>query len=162
MSVTRLSLRNASILFIVAIIFSSCTVSQPLQFKGYENFEVTNITSDPKINADIKLHNPNPVGATIREMNITLSIDDKTMGMLGFDDKVRIKKKADFTLPVEFSTSLDQLGGVLSFGLKSFLSDEKIPVGITGTLTVQKFIFFRKTFAFDYTDEIDLKKVSGN
>lgn len=148
------------ILFPILIItFPSCTVSQPLQFKGYENFELSNVTSEPKINADIKLFNPNPVGAIIREMNITLSVDNKTMGVVGFDNKVRIKKRSDFTLPIEFSTSLDQLGGVLSFGLQSFLSDEKIPVGIAGTLTIQKFIFFRKTFAFNYLDELDVKKI---
>ncbi len=146
----------------IMLICSSCTVTNALQFKGYDNFVVSDIATKPRINADITLHNPNKVGATIREMNIALAVDNKEIGLIGFDDKVHIKRNADFVLPIEFTSSLDQLGGVLSFGLKSFISDEKIPVGLSGTITVQKFIFFRKTFSFDYTDALDIKKIKAH
>ena len=149
------------VLFFLATIMTSCTVSESLQLKGYDNFKVSNIMSDPKINADITLHNPNKIGATIREMEIALSVDNKEIGIIGFSDKVRIKKRSDFVLPIEFNTSLNQLGGVLSFGLTSFISDKEIPVGLTGSITVQKFIFFRKTFEFNYVDELDVKKIKG-
>ena len=156
-----MKLSNKLPLFITVLLLSSCTVTESLQFKGYDNFKVSDIMSEPKINADITLHNPNKIGATIREMNIALSVDNKEIGVVGFSDKVRIKKKSDFVLPIEFNTSLNQLGGVLSFGLTSFISDKEIPVGLAGSITVQKFIFFRKTFEFNYVDELDVKKIKG-
>ena len=156
-----LKLSQVIFLLITLVLFASCTVSESLQLKGYDNFKVTNIMSEPQINADITLYNPNKIGATIREMNIALSVDNKEIGVLGFDDKVRIKKRSDFVLPIEFNTSLNQLGGVLSFGLTSFISDKEIPVGLTGSITVQKFIFFRKTFEFNYVDALDVKKIKG-
>ncbi len=156
-----MKLSNKLPLLITVFLLSSCTVTESLQFKGYDNFKVSDIMSKPKINADITLYNPNKIGATIREMEIALSVDNKEIGVVGFSDKVRIKKKSDFVLPIEFNTSLNQLGGVLSFGLTSFISDKEIPVGLTGSITVQKFIFFRKTFEFNYVDALDVKKIKG-
>lgn len=146
----------------IAILLTSCSVSEPLQLKGYDNFVVSNIMSDPQINADLTLHNPNKIGATIREMEINLSVDKQELGTIVFEDKVRIKKQADFVLPIQLNTTFKQLGGVLSFGLTSFISDTDIPVGLAGSITVQKFIFFRKTFEFNYTDKLDVKKIKGN
>jgi len=156
-----MKLSNILPMLITVFLLSSCTLTESLQFKGYDNFKVSDIMSEPKINADITLHNPNKIGATIREMEIALSVDNKEIGIVGFSDKVRIKKKSDFVLPIEFNTSLNQLGGVLSFGLTSFISDKEIPVGLTGSITVQKFIFFRKTFEFNYVDALDVKKIKG-
>jgi len=148
-----------------AIIISSmasCTVSQNMQYKGVDNFSIADLGNNPKVNVDINLHNPNKTGATIRTMEFTVLIDNQAIGTAGIEDKIRIKRNADFSIPIEVNTSLDKMGGLLSAGLKSFMGDSSVPVGLTGTFTVQKFIFFRKTFAFEYIDELNVAKILKN
>ncbi|MEZ5014122.1 MAG: LEA type 2 family protein, partial [Chitinophagales bacterium] len=129
-----------------------CTVSQNMQYKGYSNFKVDHVVDDPEIRAEIQLHNPNPIGATIRNMEMHLNVDGKELGHAGIDQKVRVKRRSDFTLPVTMGTTLPQLGAILGGGLTAFITDNEIPLELSGTFTVQKFIFFRKTFAFTYAD----------
>lgn len=141
---------------------ASCTVSQNMQYKGVDNFSIADLANNPKVNVDVNLHNPNRIGATIRTMEFTVLVDNKPIGTAGIDDKVRIKRNADFTIPIEVNTSLDKMGGLLSAGFKSFLGDNSVPVGLTGTFTVQKFIFFRKTFAFEFNEELNVSKIIKN
>ncbi len=144
------------------LLFTSCVSSKDMQYQGFTNFKVNNVTSEPKVNVDIKLYNPNFFGAKLKAMEFNVLVDEKVIGSAGIPDPVRIKRKSEFILPIECATSLDKMGGLLALGLQSYFSNSEVPVGIEGTMTIQKFIFFRRTFAFKYDDEIDIKKIMGN
>lgn len=148
--------------FVLSTLLSACTVSQNMQYTGVNNFSVSDLGSNPKVNVDINLHNPNKIGATIKEMEFTVSVDKQAIGTAGISNKVHVKRSADFIVPVEINTSLDKMGGILSAGLKSFLGNSDVPIGIEGTFTIQKFIFFRKTFQFNYQDDLDVNKILKN
>lgn len=152
-----------SFLFIgVTLAFTSCATSKEMEYKGFENFAVSGITSQPKMNVDVTLYNPNKIGATLKSMEFTVLVNDKPMGSGGIVEPVKVKKQTEFILPVECTTSLDKMGGLLAAGLKSYLGEEKVPVGLEGAITIQKFYFFRKTYNFKFTDELDIKKILGN
>lgn len=144
------------------ILFNSCASSQEMQYQGFQNFKVSNITQEPKVNVDVKLYNPNFFGATIKSMEFSVMVDGKAIGSAGIAEPIRVKRKSVFVLPVECGTSLDKMGGLLATGLQSYFSEKEVPVGIEGNITLQKFIFFKRTYAFNYTDEIDVKKIIGN
>ena len=146
----------------VTLTLTSCATSKEMEYKGFENFAVSGITSQPKMNVDVTLYNPNKIGATLKSMEFTVLVNDKPMGSGGILEPVRMKKQTEFVLPVECSTSLDKMGGLLAAGLKSYLGEEKVPVGLEGAITVQKFYFFRKTYSFKFTDERDIKKIMGS
>lgn len=141
------------------ILLASCASTQELQYKGVDNFTITNVLKEPKVELDLNLHNPNPIGGTIRNMEINIAVDNKELGKVSLDDKVRIKKQSDFTMPISFTTSVSEMGGILSAGLKSFVGQNEMPLGISGEITVQKFLIFRKTFSFDYKDGIDVHDI---
>ncbi len=145
--------------FCTLLVLASCSTSEQIRYNGYENFKVSDIATEPKVNVDVKLHNPNPIGITLKDMSLTVDVDNKPLGTVGLSDKVRVKRKSDFVLPVEFNTTLPQLGGILSSGLTSFISDKELPIGISGRFTIQKFIIFRKTFEFNYTDSLNVKSI---
>lgn len=108
---------------------------------------------------DMHLYNPNPIGGTIRNMEIQVIVDNKLLGTAQLDEKVRVKKQSEFTMPVSFTTDIGSLGGILSSGLKAFIGDDSMPVGLTGSITVQKFLIFRKTFSFDYADGLKAREI---
>ena len=144
------------------IMLNSCASSQEMQYKGFQNFKVSNITQEPKVNVDVKLYNPNFFGATIKSMEFSVMVDNKPIGSAGIVEPIKVKRKSEFVLPVECGTSLDKMGGLLAAGLQSYFSEKEVPVGIEGNITLQKFIFFKRTYAFKYTDELDVKKIIGN
>ncbi|MBC8047479.1 MAG: LEA type 2 family protein [Fimbriimonadaceae bacterium] len=146
-------------ILLLLIIFSSCTSLQPLRYNGYENFKIEDAQTEPKINVDLKLHNPNVVGATLKKMNLSITIGDKIVGQAGIDDKVRMKKKSDFTLPIQVATSFTQLGNIVKPGLDAFLNDKEIPFHVQGEFTITKFWIFKKTFEFDFADDVRLKEL---
>jgi hypothetical protein len=141
------------------VLFASCASTQELQYKGFDNFTVTNVLKEPKVELDLNLYNPNPIGGTIRNMEINIAVDNNELGKVSLDDKVRIKKQSAFTLPISFTTSTSEMGGILSAGLKSFLGQDQMPMGISGEITIQKFLIFRKTFTFEYKDGIDVHDI---
>lgn len=156
---------KSSYLFLIVVVilaFTSCATSKEMEYKGFENFTVSGITSQPKMNVDVTLYNPNKIGATLKSMEFTVLVNDKPMGSGGIVEPIRVKKQTEFILPVECTTSLDKMGGLLAAGLKSYLGEEKVPVGLEGAITIQKFYFFRKTYSFKFTDELDIKKIMGN
>ena len=143
-------------------LLTACSTTQSLQYKGYDNFTVSGIPASPKIDVNLQLFNPNKLGVTLRNCDLTLQVNAKQLGQLSIPDKVKIKRESDFSLPVEFSTTLPQMGSILSGGLKSFLGHEDIPMDVQGAFTLQKFIFFRKTFQFTYSDTLNIKSLKGN
>lgn len=141
------------------ITLSSCASLQTLEYNGYKSLNVKKNTTEPELQVDLNLHNPNPVGATLRDMTIHILVNGDTIGQAVITEKVRMKRKSDFTLPVTFATSYSQLGKVAKPGLDALFHDKEIPFHIQGVCTLSKFWIFRKTFAFEYTDQMKLNEL---
>ncbi len=153
-------MRSAQLLTAIgfSVLFSACA-TQEMSYKGIDNFTVSNVFKEPRVDMDMHLHNPNPIGGTIRNMELQVMVDNKVLGTAQIEDKVRIKRHADFTMPVTFTTDIGSLGGIMASGLKAYVGDDKLNVGLTGSITVQKFVVFRKTFSFDYSDGLRAKEI---
>lgn len=132
---------------------------QTVQYGGFENFNLQDVGSDPKVNVDIKLHNPNPFGATLKNMDLVLSSGNKQIGNVELGKKVHMKRRSDFIVPIEMAASFSQLGALLKPGLETLLNDEGIPLELKGEVTLTKFWIFRKTFQFDVHDDIQFNDV---
>lgn len=157
-------MRSNKYLFSILIIFaagilSSCAPSQPLTYNGVENFKISDIKSEPKINVDLKLHNPNPIGFKLKKINLALTVDNRNIGNLDLDKQIRLRGNQDFTLPLTFTTSVSELSQVIKPGIADVFSGKSIPFDFQGQITVQKFIFFRRTFQFDFNDDVNLNKI---
>ncbi|HNV98771.1 MAG TPA: LEA type 2 family protein [Chitinophagales bacterium] len=140
------------------LLLSACATQEPA-YKGLNNFTVSNLFEEPRVDMDLNLYNPNPIGGTIRSMEIQIKVDNKVVGSAQLDEKVRMKKQSDFTMPISLTTDIGSLGGIVASGLKSYMGDGQMQVGMSGSITVQKFIVFRKTFAFDYSDGLKAKDI---
>ncbi len=150
--------------YVVALIFSllmltSCTITKPLEYGGYENLRIANVSTDPTVNVDVKLYNPNPVGVKIKAVSMMLEVDDNNIGNIDLDESVKIKSNQEFTLPFTFSSTLPQLGTLVTPALKNFFTGGEIPLKLSGTFTLQKFFLFKKTYDFEYKDNLRMKEI---
>lgn len=141
------------------LLAGGCASTKSFEYKGVNNFAIADVFDEPKVAMDLNLHNPNPFGVTIRNFDLGIDVSGKPLGIMSIEDKVRIKRRSDFVMPVQFSTDIGSLGGILASGLTAFAGDDAMPVGLHGTITLQKFIFFRRTYAFDYQDDLRAKDI---
>jgi LEA14-like dessication related protein len=146
-------------LLLFGVLSSSCSSLKPIQYNGYKNFTIKDVANEPEMQIDIKLHNPNPVGATLRKMELYITIYADTIGRAGIGEKVRMKKKSDFTLPVVFASSYEQLSMLAKPGLDAALNNKEIPFHVNGQVTISKFWIFRKTFTISYADAVKLQEL---
>lgn len=140
------------------LMFAGCATQEPA-YKGIDHFTVSNVLKEPRVDMDMHLYNPNPIGGTIRALEVQVIVDNKVLGTAQLDEKVRVRKQSEFTMPVSFTTDIGSMGSILSSGLKAFIGDDTMPVGLTGSITVQKFLIFRKTFSFDYSDGLKAREI---
>jgi LEA14-like dessication related protein len=153
---------NSKILFlaVIAAVFSSCSSLKPLEFRSVENFRVSQITSNPQLSFDLKLYNPNTVGAKLKNLNIGFLISEIQLTDLHLDDVIHAGARSEFSVPINISASIAQLSQFLPTGIDLFNSGKSIPVKMDGNVTVKKFIF-RRTFPFHFEQMIDTKQFGG-
>ncbi len=137
---------------------TSCKISDELQYKGFDNFKIAGDMKNPSVGVDVTLYNPNPIGVKIKEMNLSVDVNNSKIGTIGIADPVKLKSRQNFTLPVLMETSLDQLQTLTKPGLESLLFEKPLAVEISGTITLRKFIF-KKTYDFNYTDQLNVKDI---
>ncbi|MBC8173351.1 MAG: LEA type 2 family protein [Chitinophagales bacterium] len=137
----------------------SCSSIIPLEYRGFQQIKVSESQAEPVINIDMHLHNPNPVGVKIKEMQMHIKVQNQEVGMAGIEDALRIKRRSDFTLPITVQTTYAQLGDVLKNAAGTFLSGKEIPVEVNGTITIKKFIFFKRTYDFIFTENVNASEL---
>ncbi|MEZ5052844.1 MAG: LEA type 2 family protein [Chitinophagales bacterium] len=137
---------------------TACSVQSP-QYKGYSPFTIDKEEAGPVIHTGVLLHNPNPIGVSLRNAEFKVTVNSVELGDISLDESVHIKRKQDFMLPVTFRTTYSSLSGAAMANLPAILSGSPIPLTVEGELRVRKWLFFHKTFAVDYQDKIDLKDI---
>ena len=142
---------------VVAMVVTSCAPLKPIEFRSVNNLSVKNLTTAPEISADLNLFNPNHVGGTVKEFNINIFLSETQLATIQLKN-VRVASNSSFTLPLSTNASYNQIIKFLPSGISSFLNGKDIPVNITGTITIKKFLF-RKTYPFTFHDSINSKDI---
>lgn len=153
----QIPIKIAGFLFFISVL-TSCKISDELEYKGFNNFKFTGDVNNPSLGVDVTLYNPNPIGIKLKEMDLTVHINNSEIGNIGIEDPVKLKSRQNFTLPIMMETSLEKLKPLTQPGLQSLLFDKPLAVEITGNITLRKFIF-KKTYDFNYKDEIDVSDI---
>ena len=117
-----------------------------------ENFKIESLSASPQLSMDLICHNPNGVGCRIANTTVTIMSGKDTLGVAISSAEVKLKPYSEFTLPVYTIVSLPVM-----FKLSgSLLSSKDIPVDLSGTFTLKKFIF-KKKYKFSIREKINSK-----
>lgn len=122
-------------------VFTSCITVKPVEVKNVDNLQLTGITSQPAVQFDVNIHNPNNFGLTLKEFQSTAFLGDKRLTDIFISKKLRIGANSDVSIPLQTQPSLNDIAGMLLSGNSS--KDVKVD----GYITVRKFIF-KKKFPF--------------
>ena len=89
--------------FIVScIVMSSCKV-QDINFRGVKNYQfVDGSTESVSMNVIFSVDNPSAFNIRVKPSHLNLYLDNKMVGEIKFDEKVKIRKRTDkeYSVPV--------------------------------------------------------------
>lgn len=146
---------------LLLVLSVSCGGAQEPEIRRFENVRTTKVTaSEIVIVADMVGFNPNPVGGTVSETDVTVTVNEVEAAAVIQDQDAEIPGNAEFTIPLVCTISPRRLfeddrdgliGGLLNAALK-----REVNVHYTGDL---KFILAGITFEepVDYVEVIKIK-----
>ena len=105
-----------STLAVVFILLSSCGSSKNVQepeFRDINNVRLIKVgVLQTTAGVDLIYYNPNDFGIQLTNAQGDVYIDNAYLGRFNLDEKVQVRKQAEFVLPVTFK--LDNVGAVIN------------------------------------------------
>jgi LEA14-like dessication related protein len=146
--------RFSALLFLTALL-PACAPLKPVEFRSVTELKVKDAFTSPAIAANVNFFNPNAFGCTVKKLEADVSLSNTGLTQISFV-KQRIPSKEEFSLPLNASVSYSQLLKLIPAAVAGVQSGKDIPVDLTGSVTVKKFLF-SKTFPLQVHEKLNLK-----
>lgn len=120
----------------ILILFSQCSrPDQTPEFIAMENIEVSKVTSkEAIISANAKFYNPNDQSIKLKQVVIDLEVDDRKVGSIDQEIKLKIPAKDYFSVPLNAAFNIRDIG--LLNGIISVLGGKPVRVRYKGYVKV--------------------------
>lgn len=132
------TLKTGFFLSLVTLFLGSCKLNQ-VQFKGVKGYEfVTASTESVSMKIAFEVKNPSGFNIKVKPANLDLYLDNKLVGDLKIDEKVKIKKRSEgvYEMPV---TAFFDKGLPLSTIMKG-----RVTAKIDGKIKAKVFLIGKK------------------
>ncbi|MDA3615620.1 LEA type 2 family protein [Polluticaenibacter yanchengensis] len=142
------------LLLIFSISFFSCTVYKQVKFEGLSNLEVVPYTfAKTKVNADLKVNNPNKYNIVVKELQSELFINNEKITDYNlYDTSIVIPALQDYIHQLKLDVStLTLLNSALNLN-----NTDSINYSIRGKIKVSA-KFVNKTLPIDYNGKISAR-----
>jgi len=144
-----------SVLVVVGL--SGCNKPESPQFKYLENIVVElESLSTANLHAEAVLYNPNKNAITIREADIDILMDNKTIAVLEKEYNIKAKGYEDFVIPLDVKIKLKDLNLNAIGSALGLIGDGGQEVQYLGKIKVKAYgVSF--SVKVDYKENINLK-----
>lgn len=142
-------------MFFLFLVLAGCLPKEELQFKKVRNVLVTASGTSPVLKGDLVLFNPNNKRMKLKGLDLIIQLNGKEAGVVDQKLKQVIPANAEFTVPIEVTISLKEIG--LLDALSSILGGKKNMVRIAGKVR-GSVNGFTVSVPVDYTEEIKIKR----
>jgi hypothetical protein len=134
-----------NLLLFLTLVLTSCNAYKPVVVNSVGNIKTINPLSNPEIQFDVGLKNPNNFGVTITKMEIGICVGEPVLATVSLLHGTRIGKGQTISVPVSLKPSVKDVSSLFNSGIDSFLSGKKDKkLQVVGELTVKKFIFKKR------------------
>ena len=133
-----------NLLFVLfLIIFSSCSIYKPLEFKGISNYSFSKKDGCKPICVDLNIYNPNPYDITFKSAIIKGSVGKHNLGELNFSELYSLKKMTLSNINLKFDSELNSFMP-LAAGIFNYISGSEVVLSVDGILNVKVLGFSKK------------------
>jgi LEA14-like dessication related protein len=139
--------------FFFLLILAGCSKIQEPQFRRVDNFHLKNFGLQQAVIAfNVTYYNPNNFGVTVKEAAADVYLDSIYLGKFVQDSTTGVRKKAEFSIPLSGSVSLQT---ILNLNLQE-LSQREVLLKANGSVKVGKAgIFITKPFTYQGKHKIE-------
>ena len=118
------------------IIFSSCSIYKPVEFKGISNYSFSKKDGCKPICIELNIYNPNPYDITFKSAIIKGSVGKYNLGELNFSELYSLKKMTLSNINLKFDSELNSFMP-LAAGIFNYISGSEVVLSIDGILNVK-------------------------
>jgi|TARA_B110000881_G_scaffold86931_1_gene76113 hypothetical protein len=118
------------------IIFSSCSIYKPVEFKGISNYSFSKKDGCKPICIELNIYNPNPYDITFKSAIIKGSVGKHNLGELNFSELYSLKKMTLSNINLKFDSELNSFMP-LAAGIFNYISGSEVVLSIDGILNVK-------------------------
>ena len=118
------------------IIFSSCSIYKPVEFKGISNYSFSKKDGCKPICIELNIYNPNPYDITFKSAIIKGSVGKHNLGELNFSELYSLKKMTLSNINLKFDSELNSFIP-LAAGIFNYISGFEVVLSIDGILNVK-------------------------
>ncbi len=150
---------NKYFIYFSAFIFTSCFSYKELEFKGINNISFSKQSGCNPICVYIDIFNPNNYNIKIKNGNASLAVNDKNIGNLQLNQKVKLKSNEVAVLQLNISSTSTKVFKTI-FSSIEVLFGKKVNLIIIGNIKAKVYGFSKK-ISFNESRKIgigDLKK----
>lgn len=142
---------------LVVVGLSGCDKPESPQFKYLENIVVElESLSTANLHADAVLHNPNKNSITIREADIDILMDNKTIAVLEKEYNIKAKGNEDFVIPLDVKIKLKDLNLNAIGSALGLIGNDGQEIQYLGKIKVKAY-GMSFSVKVDYKENINLK-----
>lgn len=154
-------MKNTILLLLTFLLFTACNVSLEPEFKKITNIYPKKVTvSIIEVEANAVFYNPNDVGCTVKDVDITVFVNGVSAGKAKQTQPISIDSKGDFIVPLSTTFSplelLDNKMDILNGSIGKLLNNE-MEIQYLGSVTLEK-VGLSYAFEIDETQNIKLQK----
>lgn len=96
--------------FCLALIFSACTLTKPIQYKGVKEPKVNNLTlQEIDVNFKVAIENQNRFKIKVKNCKLFITIENIELGWVELDEKTVLPGKNTTLLPFNFKLKFADL-----------------------------------------------------
>lgn len=117
----------------VAALYSCSAPKERIVLKQIKDV-VADATSDPKLKAQAIFYNPNPESGKLKAISVDIFVNEKKVGTVDQQMKIKIPAKGEFTVPLEVNLNMKELGFMDT--VLGMLGGKKFDVRYAGHLKV--------------------------
>ncbi len=149
------TMRNILFIFFLSVAFTQCgRPDQTPEFITMENIKVSKVTGkEAVLSADAKFYNPNDQGIKLKEVVVDIEVDDRVVGVIDQDMKIKIPSNDYFSVPIDASFNIRDLG--LLNGIISVLGGQPITVHYRGHIKVSLYGYTTKV-PIDFEEDLKM------
>jgi LEA14-like dessication related protein len=127
-----MNLLKALFFFMLLSLLSSCLDFQMIKFNGMDKLKMVSLNDkEIRLNVAMKVDNPNKFNIKIKPSNLKVFVDEKFLGTIFLDEKIKFKKKAEGIYETDINIKLEQ--GAF-FKMMKYAVSKEVPVRLEGII----------------------------
>ncbi len=147
---------NRLLILFCFCLLSSCISYKPILITGINNVKTANVAGEKiEISFNCEINNPNKFRMVLKQYDMDVSLNDKTLGKAGTNEKIVIKGKSSASHPFKLSASYQDFMSATVSGLGALLNREPVTFKIKGAIK-GRIWWFKKNIPIETTQKIKL------